>query len=349
MKNQSEMIDPWQISEKEFPEEGTTSEKWKFFLTCATLAPSCRNSQPWQFHIQGNHVDLYADRRRACPVVDPSHRELIISCGCALFNLRTAMLHFGELGAIEIFPSPSENDLLARVWLRRHWDTCHDGTTLFNAIPARRTNRHSFRDEPIPEALLEQFKAAAAEENVHFEIAVPGQKHELAALIAEAERRQWADQDFREELAVWIHSIKARRRNGIPGHAFATDDLLSSAEPRVVRSIDLGSSQAVKDEELATGPQTLGVLMTPTDDPRAWLAAGQALERILLLARAQNVWASFWNQPVEVPELRMKLMLLMGDRGLPQIVIRLGYGNDVTPTPRRPLEEVMIAQKLNMD
>jgi len=244
-------------------------------------------------------VDLYADRRQACPVVDPLDRELIISCGCALFNLRTAMLRFAALGGVEIFPSLGEVDLIARVWMGKQADISNDGRKLFGAITRRRTNR-------------------------------------------QGARRQWADNDFREELAQWIHSIRTPRDNGIPGHAFSVDDLMSSAEPALVRTFDLGDGQAGQDEELAGGSPILAVLMTKKDNPRAWLAAGQALERILLLARGDNVWCSFLNQPVEVADLRPKLMSLMGHSGMPQIVLRLGYGDDITPTPRRPLEEVLI-------
>lgn len=68
---------------------------------------------------------------------------------------------------------------------------------------------------------------------------------------------------------------------------------MSSAEPALVRTFDLGDGQAAKDEELAAGSPALAVLMTRKDNPRAWLAAGQALERILLLARSENVWCSF--------------------------------------------------------
>ena len=42
-------------------------------------------------------VDLLADRTRALPVNDPEDRELTISCGCALFNLRVAAAAAGHL------------------------------------------------------------------------------------------------------------------------------------------------------------------------------------------------------------------------------------------------------------
>src|SRR5438094_3451657 len=87
--------DPWSISADDFPANGATPDKWEFFLKYALLAPSSHNSQPWLFHICKNTLELYADRRRACPVVDPGDRELIMSCGCALFHLRCdfASLH----------------------------------------------------------------------------------------------------------------------------------------------------------------------------------------------------------------------------------------------------------------
>ena len=72
-------------------------------------------------------------------------------------------------------------------------------------------------------------------------------------------------------------------------------------------------------------------------------AAGQALARVLLRARVEDVWASFLNQPIEVPYLRMKLREQMaGTFGSPQAVLRLGFGEGVKPTPRREVEEVLI-------
>jgi nitroreductase len=57
---------PWNISVEDFPANGTTAEKWKFFLRYAVLAPSSHNSQPWLFYLRNNTLELYADRRRAC-------------------------------------------------------------------------------------------------------------------------------------------------------------------------------------------------------------------------------------------------------------------------------------------
>jgi hypothetical protein len=334
--------EPWSISAEDFPANGTTVEKWKFFLRYAVLAPSSHNSQPWLFHLRNNMLELRANRRRGCPVVDPNDRELIMSCGCALFHLRCAMRHFGHLATVEVFPE-RDPDFVARVGLGTEADISVEESLLFYAIPKRRTNRQLFMDDPIPPSLLIALQKAAEGEGAWLRILEDEErKSAVADLIAEGDRMQWANKAFRLELSKWIHSNRSTARDGMPGFALGIDDLLSSAGPLVVRTFDMGEGQAAKDHEVATGSPVLMVLGTDGDKPRDWVAGGQALARVLLRARVEDVWASFLNQPIEIPDLRAKLKVLSGQAGLPQAVLRLGFGANVKPTPRREVEEVLI-------
>jgi hypothetical protein len=73
-----------------------------------------------------------------------------------------------------------------------------------------------------------------------------------------------------------------------------------------------------------------------------WLNAGMALSRMLLTAQAENVWSSFLNQPIEVPELRPKVQELVREKkGFAQILLWMGYEKDVEPTPRRPIDDIL--------
>lgn len=333
---------PWSICAEDFPANGTTLEKWKFFLGYAVLAPSSHNSQPWLFHLRNNTLELYADRRRACRVVDPNDRELIMSCGCALFHLRCALRHFGYLGLLEIFPEP-DPDLIARVGLGAQDDVCVEESMLFYGIPKRRTNRQPFADDPVPGSLLNALQRAAEGEGAWLRILRDAEtKLAVADVIAEGDRIQWANKEFRLELSKWLHPNGSLTGDGIPGHALGIDDLLSCAGPLVVRTFDMGEGQAAKSHEVATGSPVLAVLGTDDDKPRDWVAGGQALGRVLLRARVEDVWASFLDQPIELPDLRVKLRALAGHAGYPQAVLRLGFGRNVKPTPRRDLEEVLI-------
>jgi hypothetical protein len=53
------------------------------------------------------------------------------------------------------------------------------------------------------------------------------------------------------------------------------------------------------------------------------------------------VSAAFLNQPVQVPELRARLREMLGREGWPQLIVRMGYGQELHPTPRRRVEDVL--------
>ena len=333
----------WDIAENDFPRDGSQMEKWKFFLRYAVLAPSSHNTQPWLFHILGNQLNLYADRTRACRTVDPDDRELVMSCSCALLHLRCAMAHFGHWGGAEILPDPNDPDLLAVVQLGTLQETSLEESALFHAITKRRTNRQPFSDDPVPPMLLSSLRQAVGEEFAWMEI-ITGeeQRHVAASLIAEGDRRQWANKRFRLELAAWVHPNRSSARDGIPGYAQGMDDLLSFTGPLVVRTFNMGDGQAAKDHELAKGSPALAVIGTDEDSPRDWMHAGQALARTLLQARVEGVWASFLNQAIEVPDLRLQFCSSLGLKGFPQVCLRLGFGSEIKPTPRRSPDEVII-------
>jgi hypothetical protein len=339
----NEQDDSWNVSEEGFPVQGGPEEKLRYLLNYAVLAPSGHNTQPWLFRLSGDEVELYADRTRGLPVVDPEDRALTISCGAALLYLRIALRHFGYAGEVETLPDPEAPDLLARVRLSREQEATEEEQRLFRAIPERRSNRQVFEERRVPGRLLSALRAAAREESAWLHIAEEaGTKHRIADLISEGDRIQHADRRFRRELVAWMHSNRSRSRDGVPGYAFGFGEVMSAAGPLVVRTFDMGSGQAAKDRQLAEWSPVLAVLGTEDDTPADWLAAGQALARVLLRAQAEGVAASFLNQPIEVPELRPRLRDAIGRTVFPQLLLRMGYGPEVRPTPRRTVEEVLI-------
>jgi hypothetical protein len=336
--------DPWLISADDFPAEATSEEKLWFAVSYAVLAPSTHNTQPWRFRIHGMEVDLYADRTRALPVVDPQGRELTISCGAALFHLRLALQYFGYAPTAELLPDPADPDLLARVNLGLRAETDSDVIVLFQAITQRHTNRQAFRSDPVAHELLLEFANAAQSQGAWLQIVgdEPA-RSALADLIAEADRRQWADKHFRQELAAWVRPPDSARRDGL---AVATQDLgslMSHAGPLIIRTFDLGKGHAAKDRQIALYSPVLALLGTDADDVPSWLAAGQGLARVLLEVQAEGVSASFLNQPIQVPELRPAVSQIAGRGGFPQILLRLGYGEPVQAACRRPVADVLIA------
>ncbi len=340
-----EAFAPWRVSALSFPgHEAPAPDRLRFMLGYAILAPSSHNSQPWLFRLRGDHVEVCADRTRALPVLDPHDRELAISCGAALFNLRIAARHFGCHLTVELLPEPEHHDLLARVALGEKKASSHEENTLFAAITRRRTNRMPFERTPVDRKTLEHLEAAANAEGAWLHIVKDRHdRHAVADLIADGDRMQFADKRFRRELAAWVHSNRSHSHDGMPGYAHGRGDLMSMLESFVIRTFDLGKGVGAKDKDLAEHSPVLAVLGTSGDGAADWLRAGQALEHVLLLATSAGVSASFLNQPIEVETLRPRLAKAIDRTGFPQVILRIGHGPEVKPTPRRAVKEVLRA------
>src|SRR3712207_3050567 len=335
--------DPWSVSEKHCPSRGEPEEKLRFMLNYAVLAPSGHNTQPWLFKVRDEVVELYADRSRALPVVDPDDRALTISCAAALFNLRLALRYFGYTDEVEAFPNPEDPDVLAEARLGAAYEPTAEENQLLEAITRRRTNRSPFQDREVPQKVLETLETAATGEGAWLRtVTDEATKNAVADIVAEGDRIQWSDRRVRRELAAWMHPNRTKGRDGMPGYAFGFGEVMSLASPLVMRAFDVGGGRAAHNRQLAEGSPVLAVLGTQTDTPFEWLSAEQALGRVLLRARVEGIDASYLNQPIEVLELRPRLRDTIRVSGLPQLLFRMGYGPEAKPTPRRSATEVLV-------
>jgi len=312
-------------------------------LRSAILAPSSHNSQPWYFCLAPDHIDVFADRSRALPVVDPHDRELTISCGAALGTLEVALLAMGIEPVVEELPVARVDDWLARVRIGLPFRPADHDLSLADAIPRRRTTRVPFDEDPLPESLLAACVAAAETAGLELVVVTDFERRrEVASLVAEGDRRQFSDPRFRRELAAWIHSRRLASRDGMSGASMGLPDLLSPVGALVVRTFDLGKGVAAEDHRIAQGSPALALLGSPRDVPLDWLRTGRVLSRLLLELTAAGVSSSYLNQPIEVDDLRPDLRRVAGLRGVPQLLLRLGYGPTTPPSVRRPLSDVVI-------
>jgi hypothetical protein len=191
-------------------------------------------------------------------------------------------------------------------------------------------------------AALQSIGAAARSEDADFVVIDRHEDRErLAQLVMQGDEKQFKEPSFRRELAMWLHSNRSETRDGMPGAAFGYGDLMSVVSAAVVRTFDLGAGQAAKDRDLMAHSPVLAVLATRGDSPEGWVAAGQALMKLLLVGVQHGLQASYLNQPVEVPELREELNTLLPNGLTAQLVLRMGHARPGRITPRRPVEDVI--------
>ncbi len=297
-------------------------------VAAAAWAPSSHNTQPWRWTVSADEtrIELYADRSRALPVNDPRGRELVISCGAALFALRVAAAHAGRGAVVEAFPD-ADPDHLATVHLT---GAPAPEASLYDALAARRTHHGPFERAVLEPGIVRTLAAAAEAEGAVLHAMDALQRDSVAGLVGEADHVLWCDRGWRRELARWFRT--RHQGDGLPVS-------VASLVPTrfVVAHLDLGRRLGAADARLVEQAPAVVVLATREDEPDDWLRAGQALERVLLTATLAGVSAAFENQPCEAsPALRARLGAVVHGH-VPQMVARLGPSAPTRPTPRRPV------------
>jgi hypothetical protein len=310
-----------------------------YLITTAARAPSVHNTQPWRFRVGPDAIEVYADPRRKLRV-DPVGREMLISCGAALFGLRLAVRSLGYLPVVELFPDRARLRLLARVRLGAAEPMTGRERELLNALPHRHTHRGPFAPGPLPAGLLAALQHDALAEGATLTLVDgPLAYQRLADITGAAGRRQNLDPLVQADTQQWSRDADDPARDGVPAWAFpARADRSPGRLPQ--RDFDLGRSLGLA----GTGgppPAATAVLLTPGDTRADWLCAGQALHRLLAHAASKWVFASLHSQPLEAAPIRAAIRDRLELPGAPQLLLQLGPARSAHATARRPAGDVI--------
>ena len=312
----------------------------------AIRAPSVHNTQPWRFVATAGGLDLYADRRRQLTALDPTGRQLVLSCGAALGFAKLAVRALGFDCRVYLLPDDGDLDHLAHLSVDGQRPVAPDDLALVHAIGRRRTVRDRFDSRPLRAAARDRFGRDAEADGAWLRwVDSVADRAMLAVLADRADRIQRADPAVRAELARWRHDgevpldgIPAAALPPLPAGLRATDVPLREFEP-----VD-GAPNGADPQHLPLPAERpdLVVLGTRYEGRVSWLQAGQATARMLLRATTLDVAAFPLTQVLDLPWTRQRLRAGLGLVGHPQMLLRLGdAGLDGPRTARRPVEELL--------
>lgn len=316
------------------------TDRLTWYAGVARWAPSKHNSQAWRFIIRDGCLEVWADPMRTLATTDPHRRELTLSCGAALHLVCVAARAVGYRPDVRVLPEGSAGPV-ARVVEAGPWVTADDDHALLPAVLRRRTDRGPLDGDALPSSLRFELQTAAREQGAQLRlVSSPGDRATLAQLVAQADRRLVQQPQVDDELAHWLRRSPDGRADGVPDDHTRGPAASYRAE-FVQRDFSTGHSTPKQDRP-GTDRPLVGVLSTPADSGRDWVAAGRGLAAVLLRATTVGANASYLNQPVEDPAARVQLAEQLALPGIPQVVLRLGVGDtQITPPPRRPLNEVL--------
>jgi nitroreductase len=295
------------------------------FVATATMAPSLHNSQPWRFRLAGDRIEVYADPARRLDALDPAGRQLMMSVGAALCTLRLAIRGAGRLPVTTTFPDGDRPDLVAVVRPGDAAEPTEEDRALVAAIGARHTNRRPFEPRVVPAEVVAELTAAARAEGAELVVADAAGRALIVALGRQAESLVHTRGG---------HLPEAMRPAGGPYRPLGPWEAM---ERTPMRDFGVAYPQPGWRGDDTDRYPTIVVLRTAGDGPADWLAAGQALQRVLLVATRHHLATTPISQPVEMPAFRAAL----AGEGRPQVVVRLGYAAPAAATGRRPLTDVL--------
>ena len=319
-----------------------------YLIELAARAPSLHNTQPWRFEVGERAIELYADARRQLRE-DPVGRELLISCGAALYGLRLGIRSLGYQPEMDTlgyqleagsFPPRARQRPLARVRLGRAAPMTSEERKMLQAVPHRHTHRGPFEPGSLPAGLLTRLQDdATAEGGTLVVIDTEAASARLAAILATWRRRQDlyptspAGIQSRAETTQWTRDARSLARDGVPAHAFpAARGRATGRLPQ--RDFDLGRGWGLLPSGGPPAPVT-AILVTSGDHEEDWLRTGQALQRLLLRAASQWVFANLQTEPLQAPDTLSLIQYSLALPGWPQMLLQLGVARTSHPTPRR--------------
>jgi hypothetical protein len=323
----------------------TDEEIAEYVVARAVWAPSVHNTQPWRFTADGgSRISLHADVGRRLAVADPDGREMMISCGAALFTVRLVLRALGYVPETRVLPDPAQPALVAQVSWRERAAADEFERRLSGHVLSRRTHRGAFDPEPLPPDLLAGLRAAAAREGAALRIvADDGRRAALAAAVQTAEHELRRDGERLRELARWTPAPGSACRDGVPVTSYP-----ARAEHTVPdfpgRDFARGHDWGMPPLSPATSHRAAGVaglLTTTADRPADWVNAGQALQRILLTASTCGAAVALHSQPLELPWLREFIRTQLSDGACPHLVLRIGLVTQVAVSVRRDPDDVL--------
>jgi nitroreductase len=321
------------------PEHSRTVAALETAAQVALHAPSVFNTQPWRWQISGDTMELHADRARALTATDPDGRLLLLSCGTALHHARVALQAAGWQLHVERLPEHGASSLLARITIVGTPYADRRAERMAAAITARRTDRRSFSDQPVPGELLNTLRQAVEAEGAYLHLVRRDQMPMLATSTGRAADAESNDPAYRAELQDWTHR-PAGSGDGVPA---AT--AVRQAPRRVpVRDYAPGGTAALSPGDGFDLGASYVVLFGLSDTPAQVLRGGEALSALLLTATANGLATAPMSDTIEVEWPRHLLKNLLSGLGEPYLTIRLGYNDaapELPPAPRRVAADVI--------
>ncbi len=317
----------------------------KALIDYAAKAPSGHNSQPWKFTLDGDTIAIHPDFSCALPVVDPDHRELFISLGCATQNMMIAATHFGYQCHWEIKQKPQGSYSIVTTFNESPAIAKEKG---FAFIDKRQTNRSVYNGKSVDNKIVAALQTMADDKRIGIYAFQNGEAHfeTLKAAILEGNTIQMNDAAFKEELLAWIRFNQRevnKLQNGLTYKVMGAPAMPKFIGKAIVKSFLTPKKQNRADTAKIDSSSHFVLLTTKNNTVQEWIALGMTLQKLLLRLTELSIACAYLNPPCELKALAEQLQNQLPINGeYSSILLRIGYAETVPFSPRKDIEKIIL-------
>ena len=317
----------------------------------AILAPNPHNRQPWMIRLLGDDVaEISCDLEKRLPITDPFDRQITIGFGTFLELARMAAAERGYHMDVEPFPDGEaeprlNSDPVARLTFAKDATVRRD--SLFEAIPIRRSNKEVYDlTRAVEDKKLQQIAANGGSYSSD-----PDLIDRLRALILTGIETELLTHDANMEsvdlMRIGYDEIDANP-DGIDlgGMMIEAGKLTGQIDREQLADPDSQASK-IGREQMAETYGSIGALYwitTSTNTRFDQLEAGRQYVRANLQATKLGLAMHPMSQTLQEydavaePYQAVHNILTETPNARVQMLARLGYGPQIGPSPRWPLE-----------
>ena len=348
-------LEPWQLAGSAY------SEPRQRALSYALLAPNPHNRQPWIADLSvEDTVTLRVDTDRLLKETDPYDRQIVIGFGCFLELLVQAAAADGYRIVLNLFPEGADELSLDKrpiATARFVKDDAVQADPLFQWALKRRTNKEPFdTGRPVADSTLAALSQATGA--IHSVQMVTSNDQSMVASFRDVTWRAFQIeyltpaklQESIDVMRMGKVEIEANPDGIDVGGGFLESLMLAGVLSR--ESLADPSSTGFKQglemyKPICDTAMAYVWLKTEGNNRLQQIAAGRAWVRMNLAATGLGIGVQPLSQAlqeyVEMKELYEKLhQTLAEDGGTIQMLGRLGYGGEITPSPRWSLQHKMV-------
>lgn len=324
-------------------------------LSYGVLAPNPHNRQPWMVDLKTEgEITLYCDLDRLLPATDPFDRQITIGLGCFLELTQIAASQDGYSANIQPFPEGFNDKNLdkrpiARIKFQKSDDKKAD--PLFDQIPNRRSNKSPFdTTRPVPADILKTITNAGRTN-------VTAKSRNDDAFLTQMRDLTWRAMELEIKTPYTFQESVDLMRIG-KAEINANPDGLNLRGPFLegLNALGLLTREGMADPSSSSFQQGLDMFIPIMNSAMAYLwittpgnsridqiNVGRSYVRHNLKATELGLAYHPISQTLqEYPEMsglfdELHETVQAGSARV-QMLVRLGYGENIDPSPRWPLD-----------